>query len=49
MRAHVTWINKLGIDVMMTNSAKTAYYAPTLNKVNVSLASLNQCINTGCA
>ncbi|MFQ5836584.1 MAG: aconitase X catalytic domain-containing protein, partial [Candidatus Bathyarchaeia archaeon] len=26
--AVVTWINKLGIDVMMTNSAKTAYYAP---------------------
>lgn len=46
--AVVTWIKKLGIDVMMTNSAKTAYYAPTLNKVNVSLASLNQCINTAC-
>jgi hypothetical protein len=46
--AVVTWINKLGIDVMMTNSAKTAYYAPTLNKVNVSLASLVQCVNTAC-
>jgi predicted aconitase len=46
--AVVTWINKLGIDVMMTNSAKTAYYAPTLNKVNVSLASLAQCVNTAC-
>ncbi len=47
--AVVTWINKLGIDAMMTNSAKTAYYAPTLNKVNVSLASLNQCVNTACS
>ena len=46
--AVVTWINKLGIDVVMTNSAKTAYYTPTLNKVNVRLASLNQCINTAC-
>lgn len=46
--AVVTWINKLGIDVVMTNSAKTAYYAPTLNKVNVRLASLNQCVNTAC-
>ncbi len=47
--AVVTWINKLGIDVMMTNSAKTAYYAPTLNKVNVSLASLGQCVDTACS
>jgi len=46
--AVVTWINKFGIDAVMTNSAKTAYYAPTLNKVNVSLASLTQCINTAC-
>jgi predicted aconitase len=46
--AVVTWINKLGIDAVMTNSAKTAYYAPTLNKVNVRLASLNQCVNTAC-
>jgi hypothetical protein len=46
--AVVTWINKLGINSMMTNSAKTAYYAPTLNKVNVRLASLDQCVNTAC-
>lgn len=46
--AVVAWLNKLGIDVVMTNSAKTAYYAPTLNKVNVRLASLNQCVNTAC-
>ncbi|RLI45912.1 hypothetical protein DRO69_04275 [Candidatus Bathyarchaeota archaeon] len=46
--AVVTWINKLGINSMMTNSAKTAYYAPTLNRVNVRLASLDQCVNTAC-
>ncbi|MFQ6086893.1 MAG: aconitase X [Candidatus Bathyarchaeia archaeon] len=42
--AVVTWIEKLGVQAMMTNSAKTAHYAPTLNNVNVTLAPLNQCI-----
>lgn len=46
--AVVTWIKELGIDTMMTNSAKTAYYAPTLNKVDVSLASLDKCVNVAC-
>jgi predicted aconitase len=30
--AVVTWTDKLGIETIMTNSAKTAHYAPTLNK-----------------
>jgi len=42
--AVVTWIEKLGVRRLMTNSAKTAHYAPTLNNVDVTLASLNQCI-----
>jgi len=33
---------------LMTNSAKTAYYAPTLNKVKVRFAPLTECINTAC-
>jgi len=28
----VSWTEKLGIKTKKTNSAKTAYYAPTLNK-----------------
>jgi len=46
--AIVTWIKDLGIDVMMTNSAKTAYYAPTLNGVDVTLAPLSECIRSAC-
>lgn len=46
--AVVTWIEKLGVQTMMTNSAKTAHYAPTLNKVNVTLTPLKQCIKTAC-
>ncbi len=42
--AVVTWIQKLGVQAMMTNSAKTAHYAPTLNNVDVTLAPLTQCI-----
>ena len=46
--AIVTWIKKLGIDTVMTNSAKTAYYAPTLNEVDVTLAPLTKCIEESC-
>jgi hypothetical protein len=45
--AVVTWVEELGVQAMMTNSAKTAHYAPTLNNVNVTLAPLNRCI-TAC-
>jgi len=46
--AIVTWIKKLGIDTIMTNSAKTAYYTPTLNEVDVTLASTTECIEEAC-
>lgn len=44
--AVVTWTELLGIRTIMTNSAKTAHYAPTLNKAETTLASLNQCLKT---
>jgi len=44
----VTWIEDIGLDTLMTNSAKTAFYAPTLNDVNVVLRPLNQCIEAAC-
>jgi hypothetical protein len=47
--AVVTWIEKLGVQTLMTNSAKTAHYAPTLNNVDVVLASLKDCIKTACS
>jgi len=46
--AVVTWIREMGVEAMMTNSAKTAYYAPTLSRVNAILAPLRECINTAC-
>lgn len=44
--AVVTWTEKLGIDTIMTNSAKTAYYAPTLNKAQTKFAPLKECLKT---
>lgn len=44
--AVVTWTEKLGIKTIMTNSAKTAYYAPTMNKAETMLAPLNECLKT---
>jgi predicted aconitase len=41
----VSWTEKLGIETIMTNSAKTAYYAPTLNKAKTIFAPLDQCLN----
>lgn len=46
--AVVTWIEKLWVQAMMTKSAKTAHYAPTLNNVNVTLASLEECMKAAC-
>lgn len=40
----VSWTEKLGIRTIMTNSAKTAYYAPTLNKAETILAPLKECV-----
>lgn len=44
----VSWIKDLGVDTLMTNSAKTAFYAPTLNEADVVFASLKQCIDSAC-
>ncbi len=46
--AIVTWLKKLGIFSLMTNSAKTAYYAPTMNKVDTLFAPLTECLRTVC-
>lgn len=40
----VTWIKDLGVRSLMTNSAKTAFYAPTLNEVEVKFSPLKECI-----
>jgi len=45
----VAWTKNLGIEIVMTNSAKATYYAPTYNEVGVTLASLKQCIDTACS
>lgn len=42
----VSFTENLGIKNIMTNSAKTAYYAPTLSKAEATLAPLNQCLKT---
>jgi predicted aconitase len=44
--AVVTWTDILGLETIMTNSAKTAHYAPTLNKAETTLASLRDCLKT---
>jgi len=41
-----TWTEKLGIKTIMTNSAKTAHYAPTMNIAEVKLTSLRECLKT---
>jgi len=43
--AVVTWTDKLGIKTIMTNSAKTAHYAPTLNKAETTFVPLKKCLN----
>jgi len=40
----VTWTDKLGIRTIMTNSAKTAHYAPTLNNAETVLAPSKDCV-----
>lgn len=42
----VSWTEKLGIDSIMTDSAKTAYYVPTLSKAKPKFASLKKCLKT---
>jgi hypothetical protein len=40
----VSWTEKLGIRTIMTNSAKTAYYAPTLSKAETILSPMKECL-----
>ena len=40
----VSWVEKLGVDVVATNSPKAAYYLPGLSGVRVRLASLKECV-----
>jgi predicted aconitase len=42
----VSWTEKLGIKTIMTNSAKTAYYAPSLCKAEAVLAPMKDCVKT---
>jgi len=42
----VSWTDILGIKTIMRNSAKTAYYAPTLDNAETIFASLKQCLET---
>jgi len=44
--AVITWTDRLGIKTLMTNSAKTAHYAPMLNKAETALAPLKECLKT---
>jgi len=44
----VSWIKQLGFKTLLTNSAKTAFYAPTLNEVDVALKPLHKCIEAAC-
>jgi len=44
--AVVTWTHLMGIKTIMTNSAKTAYYAPTLNKAQTIFAPMKKCLKT---
>lgn len=42
--AVVTWLKNLGVETLMTSSAKTAYYAPLMSKVKVLFSSLEECV-----
>lgn len=42
----VSFTETLGIKTVMTNSAKTAYYAPNMNRAETILEPINQCLKT---
>ncbi|MCD6469851.1 aconitase X catalytic domain-containing protein [Candidatus Bathyarchaeota archaeon] len=42
--AVVTWLRELGVETLVTNSAKTAHYAPSMSGVEVSFSPLKECI-----
>ena len=45
----VSWVERLGVDVVATNSPKAAYYLPGLSGVEVRLASLRGCVELACS
>jgi len=45
----VSWVERLGIDVVATNSPKAAYYLPGLSGVEVRLANLRECVELACS
>jgi predicted aconitase len=45
----VSWTETLGIETIMTNSAKTAHYAPTLSKAETILATQEDCLKAALA
>ena len=45
----VSWVERLGVDVVATNSPKAAYYLPGLSGVEVRLASLRECVELACS
>ncbi|MEM2341203.1 MAG: aconitase X catalytic domain-containing protein [Candidatus Bathyarchaeia archaeon] len=47
--AVVTWLKDLGVETLMTSSAKTAYYAPLMSKVKVLFSSLKECVKMACS
>jgi predicted aconitase len=44
----VSWVKDLGMRTLLTNSAKTAFYAPNLNEVETRLVPLKQCVEIAC-
>jgi len=42
--AVVTWTDRLGIKRIITNSVKAAHYLPTMNRAEVFLASMEDCV-----
>ena len=46
--AIATWVREPGINTLMADSAETAYYASTMNNVDVVIAPLNQCLREAC-
>jgi len=45
----VSWVERLRIDVVATNSPKAAYYLPGLSGVEVRLANLRECVELACS
>lgn len=46
--AVVTWLRDLGAKTLMTNSAKTAYYAPLMSGVKAILSPMEDCLREAC-